>query len=164
MNCSRDGLITQFQSPWNRLRTKFTRFVSSSESLWRVGYFRRFRRQVTVKPSTVVVRSEEITATAETTIRRCSVIFTSTGSRVATSTREGGRRVDRFESPNGPVEVDVMDSSVPLAVSLQATGSSALGSGTRCAIPLVLQWQASDLSLPAGASLTWTLRLRAPGE
>jgi hypothetical protein len=55
-------------------------------------------------------------------------------------------------------------SSVPLTVSLQATGNSAIGRGTRGAIPLVLEWQASDLVLPAGASLSWTLRLRAPGE
>jgi len=82
---------------------------------------------------------------------------------VFTSMREG-RRVDRFESLDGPVEVDVLESGVPLAVSLRATGGSALGRGTRGAIPLVLQWQASDIWLPAGASLTWTLRLRAPGE
>jgi hypothetical protein len=111
-----------------------------------------------------VVRRETITARTQTTIRRFSMMFTSTGGRVATSLREGGRRVDRFESPDGPVEVDVVASSVPLTVSLQATGNSAIGRGTRGAIPLVLEWQASDLVLPAGASLSWTLRLRAPGE
>ena len=111
-----------------------------------------------------VIRREAITATTPTMIRRFSMMFTSTGSRVTTSVREGGRRVDRFESPDGPVEVDVMDSSVPLATSLQATGNSALGRGTRGPIPLVLQWQADNLVLQAGASLTWTLRLRAPGE
>lgn len=110
-----------------------------------------------------VVRREVITATAKATIRRFSMMFTSSGNRVSTSTRDG-RRVDRFESPDGPVDVEVMDSSVALVSSLQATGNSALGRGTRGPIPLVLHWQADDLALPAGGALTWTVRLRAPAR
>jgi hypothetical protein len=110
-----------------------------------------------------VVRREAIAATVPVAIRRFSVMFTSTGDRVTTSVREG-RRVDRFESPDGPIEAEVMDCNIPLVTSLRATGNSPLGRGARGAIPLVLHWQASDVSLQPGTSLTWTLRLRAPGR
>ena len=106
-----------------------------------------------------LVRVEKITATQPVALRRFSVDFPSTGDRVSTRTEEG-RRIDRFDSPDGSVEVSVTESSVPLSVAIQATGNSALGKGTRGPIPLVLQLQAPDLRLQPGDSIQWTIRLR----
>jgi hypothetical protein len=106
-----------------------------------------------------VVRSEKITASRPVAIRRFWVMFTSRGN-CDTIHFEKGRRIDRFDSPDGSVEVEVSDSSFPFQKSLLATGDSALGRGARGAIPLVLQWQADDLKLRAGDTLTWTIRLR----
>jgi hypothetical protein len=108
-----------------------------------------------------VVRSETISASAPVTIRRFSVLFTSTGDRVFTRF-DGARRIDRFVSPDGEAEVTVTEANFPLAVSLEATGNSALGRGHRGAIPLVLDWRAENLVLNAGDSLHWTIQLRTP--
>jgi hypothetical protein len=105
-----------------------------------------------------LVRSETITVSQPVTLRRFSVMFPSTGDRVSTGF-ENGRRTDRFDSPDGPVEVTISDVSFA-DESLQATGDSATGKGTRGAIPLILQLQATNLVLTPGDSLHWTIRLR----
>jgi hypothetical protein len=110
-----------------------------------------------------VVRSEKITATRPVAIRRFWVMFTSRGDRDSTRF-EGGRRIDRFDSPDGSVEVSIAETNIPFAASLLATGDSALGRGTRGAIPLMLQWQAGDLKLQPGDSLNWTIRLHEFSE
>ena len=106
-----------------------------------------------------LVRTETITATKPVTLRRFFVMFPSTGDRVTTRF-ENGRRTDRFHSPDGSVEVTISDVSFPSDESLQATGNSAAGKGTRGAIPLIRQLQATNLVLKAGDSLHWTIRLR----
>jgi hypothetical protein len=106
-----------------------------------------------------LVRSETITATKPVTLHRFSVMFPSTGSQVSTRF-ESGHRTDRFNSPDGSVEVTIADFSFPLDESLQATSNSAVGKGTRGPIPLILQLQAINLVLKAGEALHWTIRLR----
>ena len=106
-----------------------------------------------------LVRTETITAAKPVTLRRFSVMFPSTGDHVSTRI-ENGRRTDRFHSPDGSVEVTISDVSFPSDESLQATGNSAAGKGTRGAIPLIRQLQATNLILKAGDSLHWTIRLR----
>lgn len=110
-----------------------------------------------------LVRSEKITAHSATTLRSFAVMFPSTGDAVSTS-YAAGRRTDRFDGREGSVAVTLDDSSVPLTARVRATGDSKLGRGARGAIPLVLEYRAEGVSLKAGESLTWTLRVRELGE
>jgi hypothetical protein len=110
-----------------------------------------------------LVRSETVTASRPVSLKRVSVLFPSTAA-VSSTRVEGGHRVDRFSGPEGTLEVTISESSVPLETSLEATGNSALGRGARGGIPLVLRAQARSLSLKAGESLRWTLRMRAISE
>ena len=107
-----------------------------------------------------LVRSETITATRAVSLKRFSVLFPSTGG--ASSTRfESGHRVDRFAGPESTVEVSISDSSAPLELTTEATGNTALGRGARGGIPLLLRAQARSVSLKAGESLRWTVRIKA---
>jgi hypothetical protein len=107
-----------------------------------------------------LVRSETITATRPVRIANFSVVFPSTGNSVATSFA-AGRRTDRFDSPDGAVELTVEQASVPLDVRLRANGNSPLGRGARGPIPFLLTFSAADVQLQPHQALTWTVRLRA---
>jgi hypothetical protein len=113
----------------------------------------------TLEGTDTLVRSETITASHPLTIRHFSVILPSTADRVETRI-ENGRRTDRFISPQGILEASVSESNFPLKPSLQATGDAPLGCGAFQPIPLLLSLQADDLILPAGGTLSWTLRCR----
>ena len=106
-----------------------------------------------------LVRTETITASEPVAIRRFSVIFPSTGNKVSTRF-EKQQRIDRLESPDGTLEVTISNASFPLTQTLEATGNSAIGKGTRGPIPLLLRLNAGHLSLKPGDSLSWTLRLK----
>jgi hypothetical protein len=107
-----------------------------------------------------LVRSETIQATRRTPLRAFTVLFPSTGGQVATRV-QGGRRFDRFEGPDGVLEVSLDRASVPLAVSLEATGNGPLGRGARGGIPLLLKLaSARELVIEPGRPLTFALRLR----
>ncbi|HXU80567.1 MAG TPA: hypothetical protein VN914_04180 [Polyangia bacterium] len=98
-----------------------------------------------------LVRSETITAAKATSLKKFSVLFPSTGG--TSSTRfENGHRIDRFVGPESALEVSV-EGSVPLEVTLEATGNSSLGRGARGGIPLLLRAQARNVVLKAGESL-----------
>ena len=107
-----------------------------------------------------LTRSETIKASKAVSLKRFSVLFPSTGTQVATRV-EDGRRTDRFTGPEGTLEVTISEASVPLETTLEATGNSPLGRGARGAIPLVLRAQSGQLSLKAGDTLRWTIKLRA---
>jgi hypothetical protein len=113
----------------------------------------------TLEGNDTLVRAETITASQPITIRHFSVLLPSTADRVETSFKDG-RRIDRFASPQGILEASVTDSNFVLKPSLQGTGDSPLGRGAFQGIPLVLSLQADDLVLPAGGTLSWTLRCR----
>jgi hypothetical protein len=113
----------------------------------------------TLEGTDTLVRSDTITASQPITIRHFSVILPSTADRVETKI-ENGVRIDRFASPQGVLEASVTGSNFPLKPSLQSTGDSALGRGAFQPIPLVLSLQADDLVLPAGGTLSWTLRCK----
>src|SRR5262245_6766160 len=68
-----------------------------------------------------LTRTETITAQQPVTLRRFSVMLPTTGTRVFT-TLDQGRRTDRFESPDGPVEVALINPSVSLISSIVSTG------------------------------------------
>jgi hypothetical protein len=108
-------------------------------------------------------RSEIIKATRPVTLRRFSVLFPSTGGRVATRF-EDGRRIDRFTGPEGTLEVALGETTVPLELSLEATGDGKLGKGARIGIPVVLRAQGGPVTLEEGDSLRWSVRIRALGQ
>ncbi|HWX53577.1 MAG TPA: hypothetical protein VN176_03185 [Verrucomicrobiae bacterium] len=108
----------------------------------------------------VLARSEKISATEPVSIKRFWVAIPSTGS-TATTSIENGRRTDTLEGKEGGLQVSVDASSVPFITSLQATGNSALGKGSRGPVPLILNLEASGLTVAPGRELTWKLSLRA---
>lgn len=105
-------------------------------------------------------RSERISSIRPVVIKRFWVAVPSTGSSSVTAF-EAGRRLDTLSGEDGSLEASIDECSFPLAVSLQATGNSALGKGSRGPVPLILNFQASDLEVRPSAALTWSLSLRA---
>jgi hypothetical protein len=106
-----------------------------------------------------LVRTERLTASQPLAIRRWSVAVPTSASRWITETTAGAR-VDRFEGREGRLDVTVAHSDWPLAFSGRATEDSALGRGTRGAVPLHLLIDSTDLRLQPGAPRSWTIRLR----
>jgi hypothetical protein len=97
-----------------------------------------------------LVREEKITASPPATIRRFWIGLPTTAATVSTSL-VNGHRAEQFSG----LSAEVTSSSVPLFASLQATGDGDLGKGNLGPIPLILQWEARDISAP----FSWTLRL-----
>jgi hypothetical protein len=110
-----------------------------------------------------LTRTEKITAAKPITIRHFSVIFPSTANSVSTRL-ERGRRIDTFTGANATLEVSAASPDVAFTESLQATGNSAMGKGTRGAIPLILQIKAADLKLKPGQPFEWTFRIKSRPE
>jgi hypothetical protein len=99
-----------------------------------------------------LTRSETITASKPLTIRRMSVMFPSTSDHLATRFADG-RRIDRFDS----IEVEAVG---PFTASVQATGNSALGRGNQGPIPLVIEWEANQVSIVPGTPFRWSFTAR----
>jgi hypothetical protein len=107
-----------------------------------------------------LLRTETITASAPTKIRRFWIIVPASGTR--NSTRfENKIRTDQFDSLDGSLEVSASSSDFPLNTIIVATGDSNLGKGNRGAIPLYLQLDAKNLTLQPNKPMTWVLRLKA---
>ena len=102
-------------------------------------------------------RTEKITASKPIVVRRFSIIFPSTARELSTRF-EGRRRVDTLTGSDATLEVAIVKSTMPLAESVQATGNSALGKGTRGPIPLILSWAATVVK--PHAPLEWRLSIR----
>jgi hypothetical protein len=126
---------------------KFVEVGLTSEVTWRLE-------------GDTLIRSEKITAAKPMIIRHFSVILPSTGDKVSTS-YERGRRIDRFSGAGATLEISAASPDVSFAELLQATGNSALGKGTRGAIPMILQIEAKDLELKPGKPFTWTIRFKS---
>lgn len=108
-----------------------------------------------------LTRTESITASQPKTIRRFSVIFPTGSDRVTTAFAEG-RRIDRFESSEGAVEVSVPDASAPLTPKITATGNTALGKGSRGPVSMILQFEARDIEVKPATPLNWTVNIKLP--
>ena len=106
-----------------------------------------------------LIRRERITAMQPVAIRRLTVDFPSTADRLTTRI-DGPRRLDRLDGADGVLEVAA--DGVPFSCAVQATGDSALGKGARGAIPLVLHFEAKDLTVTAERPLAWSLTVRLP--
>ena len=111
-----------------------------------------------------LVRTETVSAVKATPIRRFWVIVPTTGNHDATRF-EDGHRIDRFDAPEGGLEVMVKQSDWPLQSELYATGDSALGKGSRGYVPLYLNLDARNVVIAPEKPMSWTLVLRAlPGD
>jgi hypothetical protein len=107
-----------------------------------------------------LTRTEKISAAEPVSIKRFWVAVPSTGSASMTSI-ENGHRTDTLQGEKYGLKVAVEQSSVPLNISLQATGNSALGKGSRGPVPLILNFDSSALVIAPGKPLNWTLSLQA---
>jgi hypothetical protein len=110
-----------------------------------------------------LLRRERIAASRPIDIRRLRLVFPSTGGLVTTRF-ETGKRIDRFRSSEAVLDVAVESATAPLEYSLEATGNSTLGKGARGPIPLLLHLQTGPLTLQAGDSFEWAIRLRMIGD
>jgi len=110
-----------------------------------------------------LIRTEKISAANPIVIRHFSVIFPSTFENVSTRF-DRGHRVDTFykedASQSKALEISAESKNISLVENLHATGNSALGKGTRGAIPLILHIDADDLELKPGKPFTWTIRIK----
>ena len=106
-----------------------------------------------------LVRKERLSAPGKVGLRHWRLDVPSTGGRNLVR-GAGAARVDRFESPDGTLEI-VATANFPLGRTLLAPGNGPLGKGHRGAIPLLLQLEARDLTVGPGHPLEWSLRMTA---
>ena len=106
-----------------------------------------------------LVRRETISSTNTIIIRHFSVVFPSTANSVSTRL-ENGQRVDRFTGSNATLEFSAASRNVTFNESLQATGNSAMGKGTRGPIPLILHLDADNVAVSPGKPFEWTCQIR----
>lgn len=102
-----------------------------------------------------LVRREKISATRVVELRQFAVSFPSTCDRL---TWADGRTV-RLEGREGLIEVGVDSVGMTLGRAALVTGNSALGKGTRGAIPLILSYTADNLTIEPGRPIEWTLQV-----
>ena len=105
-------------------------------------------------------REETLTADKPLTIRSWRLAVPSTYANVSTEQDVRGKRVDRFFSHRGALEVQLTGESFPIKRSVMATGDSALGRGVHGAIPLHLRFDAENLTLQTNRPLKYRLTLR----
>ena len=105
-------------------------------------------------------REETLTADKPLTIRSWRLAVPSTYANVSTEEDVRGKRVDRFFSHRGALEVQLTGESFPIKRSVMATGDSALGRGVHGAIPLHLRFDAENLTLQTNRPLKYRLTLR----
>ena len=107
-----------------------------------------------------LVREETLTTDKPLTIRSWRLAVPSTYANVSTEQDVRGKRVDRFFSQRGALEVQLTGESFPIKRSVMATGDSALGRGVHGAIPLHLRFDAENLTLQTNRPLKYRLTLR----
>jgi hypothetical protein len=105
-------------------------------------------------------REETLTSDKSLTIRSWRLAVPSTYANVSTEQDGRGKRVDRFFSQRGALEVQLTGESFPIKRSVMATGDSALGRGVHGAIPLHLRFDAENLTLQPNRPLKYRLTLR----
>lgn len=111
---------------------------------------------------TTLTREETLKSAADVTLKRWWVAVPTTAARSEVAF-EGGRRLDRFVSGEGRLEVSAT-ADWPLNVSLQAAGGGATGRGARGGLPLHLVYEARDLTLKAGAAARWRITVKVMSD
>jgi len=109
-----------------------------------------------------LTRSEKISAGHPVAIKRLWLAIPSTATTSFTS-EDGRHRVDTLKGSEGSLQISVDQSSFPLNISLQATGNSPLGKGSRGAVPLILNLEAFEVSAGPRSDLTWKLSIVSLG-
>jgi hypothetical protein len=111
-----------------------------------------------------IVRTERLSAARPVRLRRWRVVVPTTGSRWQT-TVENGARTDTFDGPDGQLGVTLTQVDWPYTIAGRATGDSADGRGARGAVPLLLEFEARDITVGPAAPKAWTMRLTgSPGH
>lgn len=105
-----------------------------------------------------IVRTETITASAQTKIRRVWVIIPTSGDHHTTEFVQGVRS-DQFDSAEGMLDVTAMASDWQFRTATFAPGNSNLGKGNLGPIPLYLELDATNITLPPGKPVKWSLAL-----
>ena len=110
-----------------------------------------------------ITRSEKIAAAQPVSIKRFWVAIPSTATNSFVS-EYGRHRIDTLQGPEGRLGILIDQSSFPLRISLQATGDSPLGKGSRGPVPLILNLEALGLEVRPETDLVWKLTLRSIAE
>ena len=103
-----------------------------------------------------LIREETLTANKPLTIRSWRLSVPTTYSNVSTLE---AKRVDRFFSHRGALEVQLSGESFAIKKSVMATGDGALGRGVHGPIPLHLRFEAENLVLQEKRPLKYRLTL-----
>jgi hypothetical protein len=120
----------------------------------------------TLRNGNTLVRMETITADLPVPVRRLWLTFPGTGDKVAEKFTGMGETPARiFTGRDGALEFYFWTSH-PSAFrdSVQAAGNSALGKGTRGHIPLLLNLEATNLTITPGAPLRLDISLKLFSE
>jgi hypothetical protein len=121
----------------------------------------RLQSEVTWRiDGTTLTRSETLMASEPITLRRWWVAVPVTSARSLPQGQEG-QRWNRFESPDGILEVMMPTADWPLAESLFAAGDGPLGRGARGAVPLHWVFESRELRLSPNRPVHWRLSLKA---
>jgi hypothetical protein len=107
-----------------------------------------------------LTRTEKISSAAPVAIKRFWFAVPSTCS-VGFLSAETGSNAYTLEGEEGNLQILIGPSSFPLKGWFQATGNSPLGKGSRGAVPLILNFEAHDLSVRPGNDLTWSISFQS---
>jgi hypothetical protein len=110
-----------------------------------------------------LTRAEKISAAQAISIKRLWVAVPSTAA-VSVPSADSSRRSYTLKGDGGDLQISVDQSSFPLNISLQATGNSPMGRGSRGAVPLILNLEAQELTARPGSDLTWSLSFSELGK
>jgi hypothetical protein len=105
-----------------------------------------------------LIREEKLTAARPMEIRRWRLSVPTTYS-IAETRLEKEKRIDRFTSADGSLEVAMEEATFPLTTSIVAAGDTPLGRGVQGAIPLHLVFEAQNVSVAQGQTIKSRLSL-----
>jgi hypothetical protein len=112
---------------------------------------------------TSLERKEVLSSTSAISIRRFWVVVPSTATEVSAASQDG-RVSYQFHSPVGTLLVGTTTSGPPLKAMLRATGNGTLGRGSRGPVPLLLEFEARNLTVDPKEPMSWTLTMTLKGE
>ncbi len=115
----------------------------SSEVVWRIE-------------NGTLTREESLIANKPLDIRRWRLAIPTTYATVETEFKNG-KRLDRFTSNDGSLQVQMVSATFPLTTSIVATSDSPLGRGVHGAIPLHLLFESQNVGLQPGLPFQYRL-------
>jgi hypothetical protein len=103
-------------------------------------------------------REETLSSSQSIAIRSWRMAVPSSYNKVATE-NSSGRRVDRFTANEGSLTVELSENTFPISTSLVATGNGPLGKGVHGALPLLLLFEAKDITVQPSKPIKYRLTL-----